>query len=90
MRQRIDQTRVDGQIGIKKMGELDPVGLGHQSKQRTIAVERPRPPVDLDFEPVLVVAIEHGFGNGTVQIAVDDVDRLIADPVDRQDLGRLG
>ncbi len=89
MRQRIDQTGVDRQIGVEKVGQLDTIGLCHQPQQGAVGIERPRPSALFDFEAMLVVPVENRFGDNTVVIAVDDADRLIADPVHGQDLCRL-
>ncbi|WP_243445167.1 hypothetical protein [Sphingosinicella ginsenosidimutans] len=89
MRKRIDQTGVDRKIGVEIMRQLDPVGLGDEAQQFAIGVERPGPATLLDFEPMLVVAVKHGLRDRAVMIAVDDADRLIADPIDRNDLHRL-
>ena len=86
MRQRIDQAGVDGEIGIEIMGKLDPVGLGYQPQKRSVGIERPRPSVLLDFEAMLIVPVKDRFGDCAVVIAVDDIDRLIADPVNGQNL----
>ena len=89
VRQRIDQTRVDRQIRVEIMRQLDAVGFRHEAQQCAIGVERPWPPVLLDLETVLVVPVENGLGHRAVVIAVNDVDRLIADPVHRNDMHGL-
>lgn len=89
MRQRIDQTRVDRQIRVEIVRELDAVGFRHQTQQRAVGVERPWPSALLDLKPVLVVPIKNGLGHRAIVIAKNDADRLIADPVHRDHMHGL-
>ena len=71
MRQWIDQAGVNGEIGIEMMRECDPVGFRDQTQQVAVAVERPAPAARLDAQPILVVAVERGFRNPAVRLAID-------------------
>ena len=76
-------------IGIEMMRERDPVRFRHQTQQVAVAVERPAPAARLDTQAILVVSVERGFRNPAVQLAIHQVDCLVADPVDRNDLDRM-
>lgn len=71
------------------MRELDPVRLGDQAEQGTVAVKRPAPAALLDAKAGLVVAEQRDLRHLAVRGAIDQIDRLIADPVDGHDLHRL-
>ena len=80
---------MDREIGVEIMCKLDPVGFRDQPQQCAVGIERPGAARFLDFEPVFVVSIENGFGNGSTVIAEDDANGLVADPVDGHNLNRL-
>lgn len=46
-------------------------------------VERPRVTTLLNLKSMLVVTIEHSLSDRSVMISEDDVDRLVADPINR-------
>ena len=83
VRERIDQRCVHGEHGVEQVREADPVGLGDQAEQRTVAVEAPRPPRFDDRETRLVVAIQHFVRNPAVGRAVDQRERVGAVPLRR-------
>ena len=89
MGQWIDQTGVNGEVGIEMMRERNPVRFRDQTQQISGAVERPTPSARLDVQAILVVAVECGFRNPAVRLAIDQVDCLVANPVDRGDLDRM-
>ena len=82
MRQWIDQAGVNGEIGIEMMRESDPVRFRNQAQQAAVAIERPAPSALFDAQTALVVAVERRFRNPVVRLPVNQVDCLIADPVD--------
>ena len=71
------------------MRERDPIRFRDQTQQVAVAVERPVPAARLDAQPILVVAVERGFRNPAIRLAIDQVDCLVADPVDRNDPDRM-
>jgi len=71
------------------MRQLDPVRLGHQTQKRTVGIERPGTAILLYLQAMFVIPVEDRLGNGAVMITVHDIDRLIADPVDRNDMNGL-
>ena len=89
MRQRVDKTGVNGEIGIEVMRERNPVRFRDQTQQIAIAIERPAPAPSLDAQAVLVIAVERGFRDAAIRLAIDQIDCLVADPVDRDDLDRM-
>ena len=63
MRQRVDHRRVDRQQRVEQVREADALRFGHQPEQRAVAIEAPRPPLDDDLKPGLVVAVEQFVGD---------------------------
>jgi hypothetical protein len=82
VRQRIDKTCVNREVGIEIMGELDAISFRHQTQQRAIGIERPWPTILVDIQAMFVISVENSLGNSAIMVAVDDTDGLVADPVD--------
>ena len=89
VRQGINETGVDCEIGIEQMSKRDPVRLRNESQHFGVTVKRPLPAACLDIQACLVVAVERGFRNAPIRLSVCQIDRLIADPFDGQDSDRL-
>ena len=80
---------MDGEVGVEEVGELDPVSLGHQPKQSAVGVEGPGVAAGFNGQAVLIVAIERGLGHRPTGDAVDEIDGLLAYPVDGHDFDWL-
>ena len=71
------------------MSQLDPVGLGHQPEQSAVCVEGPGVTAGFNRQAVLIIAIERGFGHRPTRHPVDEIDGLLAYPVDGDDFDGL-
>ena len=85
MRQRVDHRRVDRQQRVEQVREADALRFGHQPEQRAVAVEAPRPPLDDDLEPGLVVAVEQFVGDRAGRRLVGQLERFRAEPLHADD-----
>ena len=83
------RTGMNGEVRVEMMRKRDPVRFGDQTQQCAVPVERPVPTARLDAQAGFVIAIERGLRNTAARLPIDQVDRLIADPVDRDDLNRM-
>jgi len=63
------------------MREGDPVSFRNQAKETGVPVKRPVPAKGLDAQAALVFAVECGFRNIAIGLAVDQIDGLGADPL---------
>jgi len=85
VRQRFEIGCVDRQHGIEEMRQPDALRLGHQAKQRAIAVEAPRAAALDDLEPSLVVAEQKLVRDRARRRLVGQLDRLGAEPLHADD-----
>lgn len=53
-----------------------------RTQQRAVGIERPRPTAELHFELMLVIPVEYRLGDRAIVVAENNVDGMIADPVD--------
>ena len=64
------------------MGEMDALGLGHEPKQRTVAIKSPRPPFFLDDLQIgLAVAIQQFVADPAVRVLVGQLDGVGSEPL---------
>ena len=85
--QRIHQRSVDGEERIEQVGELDAVGLGHETEEGAVAVEAPRPTLGDHFEARLAFAIDQLISQIPDGVLVCDLDRDDAQPLDVEHRG---
>ena len=86
VRQRLDQRGRQRQVGIEQVGEPDALGLGGEPEQVAVAVERPRPPRPDQLERGLVAPVDQPVANRAARLLERDLDRLVAEPLDLDDL----
>ena len=86
MRQRLDQRGRQRQVRIEQVGQPDALGLRRQPEQVTITAERPRPPRSNQLERRLVAPVDQPVANRSARFFERDLDRLIAEPLDLDDL----
>ena len=86
MRQRVDRARGDRDHRVEQIGEVDPAGLGGESEQVAVGVERP-PPLRAfdDLERSLVSAEHEPLVNLGLVVAVGERHRRRAVPLDGDD-----
>ena len=85
VRQRFEIGRVDRQHGIEEMRHPDALRLGHQPKQRAVAVEAPRPAAFDDLQPRLVVAVQQFVRHRAGRCLVRQLESLGAEPLHADD-----
>ena len=83
--QRIDHRRMDCQQRVEQVCEADALGLGHESEQRPVAVEAPRPSLGDNLEPGLVVTVEQLVGDRAGRRLVGELERRGAEPLHADD-----
>ncbi len=88
VRQRLDQRGRQRQVGIEQIGEPDALRLGCQPEQVAITAERPRPSRSSQLERRLVAAVDQPVANRSARLLERDLDRLVAEPLDLDDLRR--
>ena len=71
------------------MGQLYAVFFGHQPQKITVRIERPNPPSRINFDARLVVAVKRGFSHTTALNAINKIDGLIANPLNRHHFNGL-
>ena len=71
---------MNGEHRVEEMRQTDPVRLGDESEQRTVAVEAPRPTGLCNLQAGFVVAIKNLVCHATVGTAVDEGQRVRAVP----------
>lgn len=71
------------------MGQLYVVGLGQQPEQSAVGVEEPGVAAGFNGQAMLIIAIERSFSHRSTGHAVDEIDSLLAYPVDRYNFDRL-
>ena len=86
VRQRLDQRGRQRQVGIEQVGQPDALGLGREPEQVAIAAERPRPARSNQLERRLVAAVDQPVANRPARLLERDLDRLVAEPLDLDDL----
>ena len=62
VQQRLDQRGVHREQRVEQMRKTDAPGLGHQTEERAIAVEAPRPAEPDDLQARFIVAVEQLVG----------------------------
>ena len=78
----LQPVRVPGQVVVDhQMRKTDAPGLGHQTEERAIAVEAPRPAEPGDLQARLVVAVEQLAGERPARRLVGQLQRLGAEPL---------
>ena len=87
MRQRLYAGGVDGQVRIEEVGEADPVRLGDEPEQGAVAVERPGPLGGGYLQGGLLVPKDEAALRRSVAVLVDDLDGLVAVPLDADHFG---
>ncbi len=86
MRQGLDARRVYGQVWVEEVGQSDPHRLRDQPEHRPVAVEGPSTPGSDHRERGLLVPVEEAVLHGPAAVAVDDLYRPVAVPLDAHDL----
>ena len=82
MRERVDKTGMNSEIRIEVVREFYPVRFRDQTQQGAVAVERPVSATCVNAQTIFVVPVERGFRNPTIRLAIDKIDRLVANPID--------
>ena len=72
---------MNGKNRVKKMREMDTLGLGHKPEQRAIAVETPRPPFLDDPQIGLAVAVQQLVADPSGRVLVGEFDRVGSEPL---------
>ena len=87
VRQRLDQRRVDRQVGIEKVGKPDAQRLRSQPQQMTVPIEGPGTPCFDNGQRGLFIAENDAAADAAFLILIDDLDRLATMPFDIDDPG---
>ena len=88
MGKRLHQRGMHRQQRIEQMRKTDTMRLGHQPKERAVAVETPRAPLIDQGESGFVGAEEQLVGDSPIGIAVDQRDCIGAMPLNAHDRDR--
>jgi hypothetical protein len=86
---RINQAGVNGEIGVKVMRQLYPIGLSYKAQKITIGIERPSSAAGIKFNSSLIIAIKGCFRDTSTGYAKDEIYGLIPDPLHRNNLDGL-
>ncbi len=93
VRERVDLTRGERQVGVKEVGQVDAPGLGGQAEKVPVAVETPRSVRALgDGEGALVGAVEKPLLHAAAVVTEHQGQSLRAMPLggnDRDEPGRV-
>lgn len=74
--QQLAQRGMHREQRVEQMRKTDAPGLGHQTEERAIAVEAPRPAEPGDLQARLVVAVEQLAGERPARRLVGQLQRL--------------
>ena len=85
VRQRLDDAGGDRDVGIEEVRQVDAVRLGDEAEELAVAVEAPGAAHLDELEARLVVAVEEPVAELALGVAVDDLEGLLADPLDGLD-----
>ncbi len=80
---------MDGQQRIEKVGQPDPLGFGHQTKERAICVKAPGAALGDDLNGRLPVAVQKLVRRASRGILVRQIDGNVTDPLHVDDRDQL-
>ena len=87
VRQRVHHRGVHGENRVEQVRQPNPVGLGDEPEQRTVAVEAPGPALLDHLEARLIVPVQQLVGDTPAGVLVGELQRLRPVPLDAHHRG---